>query len=126
MGRLGTGESTSWETVQDIARSLPEAVEGTSYGTPAFFVRKQLFVRFHQSRECVVIGIPIGEREGLMETDPETFFITDHYLKYPWMLVRLATVKPDELRKLVEESWRRSAPPALVDTFKRREQQGKK
>ena len=39
----------TWETVQAIARALPGAVEGMSYGTPAFHVRKKLFVRLHQS-----------------------------------------------------------------------------
>ena len=42
---------------------------------------------------------------------PETFYITDHYLNYPWMLVRLATIDPDDLRDLLEESWRLGTPP---------------
>ena len=107
----------TWETVQLIARALPGAVEGTSYGTPAFHVRKKLFVRLHQSGESVVIRIHMAEREALMRIDPTTFFITDHYLNYPYMLVRLATVRLDDLRKLVEESWRRSAPADLVVAF---------
>ncbi|MFN0124798.1 MAG: MmcQ/YjbR family DNA-binding protein [Blastocatellia bacterium] len=98
----------TWETVRDIAAALSGAVEGTSYGTPAFFVRKKLFARFHQSGECVVILVPIAEREALMQADSGTLYITDHYLNYPYMLVRLATVRQEDLRGLIEESWRRA------------------
>ena len=109
MSRSGEGEM-GWEVVRAIARALPDAVEGTSYGTPAFFVRKKLFVRLHQSGEALVLNMSIEEREALMAKDPETFFITDHYLKYPYVLVRLATVTEEALRQLIQESWRRCAP----------------
>ena len=117
MKRTRKNNPVTWETIREIALALPGAVEGTSYGTPAFYVRKKLFVRFHQSGESVVIKIHMDEREALMKIDPQTFFITDHYLNYPWMLVRLSTVKPDDLRKLIEESWRRSAPAELVAAY---------
>jgi hypothetical protein len=120
MGRKRKTQSTTWETVREIALELPGAVEGRSYGTPAFHVDKKLFVRFHQSGESVVIMIHINEREALIKIDPETFYITNHYLNYPAMLVRLSTVRPDDLRKLVTESWRRSAPAELVAAYDER------
>ena len=116
MGRKRKTPAT-WETVREIALALPGAVEGSSYGTPAFHVAKKLFVRFHQSGESVVIMIHINERDALMKIDPETYYITDHYLNYPAMLVRLSTVQPDDLRKLITESWRRSAPAKLVAAY---------
>jgi hypothetical protein len=117
MKRKRKTQPVTWESVREIALALPEAVEGTSYGTPAFHVNKKLFVRFHQSGESVVIMIHINERDALMKIDPETFYITNHYLNYPAMLVRLSTVQPDDLRKLITESWRRSAPAKLVDAY---------
>ena len=89
-------------------------MEGTSYGTSAFHVRKKLFVRLHQSGQSIVIMIDLVEREALVELDPETCFITEHYLNYPAMLVRLATVRPKALRELIEDSWRSRAPASLV------------
>ena len=62
----------------------------------------------------------VNEREALMKIDPETFYITNHYLNYPAMLVRLSTVQPDDLRKLITESWRRSAPAKLVAAYDKR------
>jgi hypothetical protein len=117
MKRARKARPMTWAAVQEIARALPGAVEGTSYGTPAFHVRKKLFVRLHQSRESIVIMIDMDEREALMRINPETFFITDHYLDYPAMLVRLATVRPRELRECIEESWRRSAPADLITAY---------
>ena len=92
-------------------------MEGTSYGTPAFHVRKKLFVRLHQSGESIVIMIDPAERKALMTLDPETCFITDHYLNDPSMLVRLATVRPRALRELIEDSWRSCAPASLVAEY---------
>ena len=117
MKRTRPAKPATWETVQEIARALPGAVEGTSYGTPAFHVRQKLFVRLHQSGESIVIMIDLAEREALMELDPETCFITDHYLNDPAMLVRLATVRPQALRELIEDSWRSRAPANLVAEY---------
>src|SRR4030095_14405799 len=120
MRRKRKTQPATWETVRKIALALPEAVEGTSYGTPSLHVRKKLFVICHQSGESVVIMIHMNEREALMKIDPETFYITDHYLNYPAMLVRLSTVQPDDLRKLITESWQRSAPAKLVAPYDKR------
>jgi len=117
MKRARKTETISWETVREIALALPESEESTSYGTPAFKVRGKLFVRFHQSGESVVIKIQIEEREALMKLKPETFYITDHYACWPYMLVRLSTVERDELCQMIEESWRRTAPRKLIEAY---------
>src|SRR5262245_44868088 len=88
----------TFATVRELALALPEAKEGTSYGTPAFFVRSKLFARKHQSGDVLVIKIDLGERARRMAADPTTFFITDHYRNYPMMLVRLSSAYEDDLR----------------------------
>ncbi len=45
---------------------------------------------------------------------PDRFYLTDHYLDHPWILVRLAKVKPEELRPLLEHAWRMRAPARLL------------
>ncbi len=54
------------------------------------------------------------ERDFLLESDPAAFFVTDHYRGYPIVLVRLAAVRPEQLRGLVVDAWRRLAPRRLV------------
>ena len=110
-------EPGTWETVRQLALALPAAEEGPSYGTPADKVGGKLFARMHQDGVSLVIKADFEEREILMEADPETFYITDHYLNYPWMLVRLSTVRIDQLRDLLRQSWRSAAPRRLVAQF---------
>lgn len=110
-------EPVTYETVRQIALTLPGAEEGTSYGTPACKVKGKLFARLHQDGESLVVGVDFEEREVLMAAAPEKFYITDHYLNYPWMLVRLSAVRRDEIRDLLIQSWRRVAPTRLVTAF---------
>jgi hypothetical protein len=111
-------KSPAFETVCELARTLPGAEESTSYGTPAFKVRGKLFARFHQDGESLVVSVDFDEREEMMNADPEKFYITDHYRNYPWILVRLSKVRPDELRDLLLGSWRRAAPKQMVASLR--------
>jgi hypothetical protein len=99
----------TFDTVREIARELPGAVESTSYGTPAFKVGKCLFARQHDERDLLVVKIDPAQRSMRMKVDPETFFITDHYLNYPYMLVRFSKVRRDDLRELLEGAWEQCA-----------------
>jgi hypothetical protein len=109
--------SLTWETVRRLALALPQAEEGTSYGTPAFRVRGKLFVRLHQCGDSIVIKLDRKERTMRMEADPKAFYITDHYLSSSWMLVRLSAIRRGDLREVLVGSWRRSAPPRLVAAY---------
>jgi hypothetical protein len=112
--RPSKSERVTFEKVRMIALAMPHVEEGTSYGTPGFKVRGKLFVRLHQDGESLVVKIDPGERTMRMKVDPETFYITDHYLNYPWILVRISSVELEDLRELLEEAWRLSAPKRLV------------
>jgi hypothetical protein len=117
MNRRSKAGPLTWETVRKLALALPEVEEGTSYGTAGFRVRGKLFARLHQSGDSVVVRIDRDERAMRMRADPEAFYITDHYVGYPWMLVRLAAVRRADLRDLLEEAWRLSAPQRLVVAY---------
>src|ERR1041385_1958411 len=91
----------TFDTVREIAQDLPGAEESTSYGTPAFKVKGKLFARFHQGGEALVVSVDFDQREEMMRASPDKFYITDHYLKYPWVLVRMLSVTHDELRDLL-------------------------
>ena len=40
-------------------------------------------------------------RDHLLQADPQTFFITDHYLGYPTVLARLDRLSAADLKKLL-------------------------
>jgi hypothetical protein len=91
----------TYDTVRRAALTLPNVKESTSYGTPALKVGGNLFVRLHQDRDKIVLKMPFDRREELMAGDAETYFITDHYRDYPWILVSLSKVHPDALPDLL-------------------------
>ncbi|MGA8675631.1 MAG: MmcQ/YjbR family DNA-binding protein [Candidatus Acidiferrales bacterium] len=100
----------TFETVRQISLSLDHVEEGTSYGTPAFKVRNALFVRLHQDLEStIVVRTDFEQREELLAADPETYYITDHYRNYEWVLVRLTRVRPEALRDLLRMAHRLAA-----------------
>ena|ERR1022692_1920672 len=98
--------AVKFEEVRRIALSLQNTEEGTSYGTPAFKVGGKLIARLREDEDSLVVGTTFEEREEMMAADPETYYITDHYLKYPWVLVRLSRVQSDALRDLLGRAWR--------------------
>jgi hypothetical protein len=104
----------AWEDVRRIALAFPGVVEGTSYGTPAFRVGKTLLTRLKEDGQSIVVKINMDERELLMEADPKTFFITEHYRAYPAMLVNLASAHAEDLHRLFEQSWRAAAPKKVL------------
>ncbi|HUJ19962.1 MAG TPA: MmcQ/YjbR family DNA-binding protein [Bryobacteraceae bacterium] len=101
--------AVTFEAVRNIALSLDKAEEGTSYGTPAFKVSGKLFARLREDNDSLVLRVDFDEREELMKADPDTYYITDHYLHYPWILVRLSRVHPDAMPGLLRMAWRRAA-----------------
>jgi hypothetical protein len=66
------------------------------------------------NEEFVIVRIDYQRRETLLESNPEAFFVTPHYRNYPGVIVRLSTVDPSELRKLLADSWRLVAPKRVV------------
>jgi hypothetical protein len=91
----------TYDTVRRFALALPNVEEGTAYGTPALKVNGKLFVRLHQDLDKIVLKMSFERREEMMAADPETYFITDHYRDYPWILVSLASIQADALPELL-------------------------
>jgi hypothetical protein len=115
--RRSSSRTVTWETVRAIALAFPGTQESTSYGTPAFKVAGKLFVRLREEGDTVVVRIDEADRAMRMQADPNAFFITDHYVPYPWLLVRLSAVSRDDLADLLEESWRLRAPKRLLAAY---------
>ncbi len=104
--------SVTYDTVRGLALDLPNVQEGTSYGTPALKVSGELFVRLHQDLDKIVLKMPFDRREEMMAADPTTYFITDHYTDYPWILVSLERVQVEALPDLLRIAYRAATRPA--------------
>ena len=98
----------TFEDARKMALSLQGVEESTSYGTAAFKVRAQLIARLKEDGESLVVGTTFEEREEMIAAEPETYYITPHYLNYPWVLVRLRKVHRDAMRDLLKGAVRRA------------------
>ena len=97
------------DKVRQLALAMPSVHERLCYGTPAFYAKRKLFARLLADGDSVVVKIDYADRDRRMEADPSTFFITDHYLNHPMMIVRLSSVDVADLRELLGDAWNHAA-----------------
>jgi hypothetical protein len=57
------------------------------------------------------------EQAALVAAAPETFGIPAYVGRHGWVSIQLAAVDPTELRELVVEAWRQTAPRRLVTAY---------
>jgi hypothetical protein len=97
--------SNSFKPVESIGRTLPDVELTTAWGQPALKVRGRIFavMASHKSAEpnTLVVMMDFADRDALLEDDPDTYYLKEHYLDYPCVLVRLSRVHPDALHDLV-------------------------
>lgn len=89
---------------------LPTVSEGRSYGRPSFLLNGRFFARLRDDDTVLVLRLgAIGDREALIQLDPRTFFFTEHYRRYPAVLIRLAEAPRSLFADVVAEAWRQVA-----------------
>ena len=103
--------------VRGFALALPEATEQETWGTPTFRVRKKIFVMFAEGQHEAWVKSTRDEQQALTSMDPDTFFVPPYVGPNGWVGVRFATVDRDEMRELITEAWRMTAPKRLVRVF---------
>jgi hypothetical protein len=96
----------------DVVMSFPETVEAISYGKmPVYKAFGTFFTRLRAEDDSIVLWIgDFEQRDMLLEADPDTFHITDHYRSQPWVLARLKRVDARTLRGYLTQHWRKKAP----------------
>jgi len=96
---------SNFESVRALASDFPDLQESTMYGSPALKLGKRLVacVAIHRSAEpeSLVVRTDFDQRAALIAEGPETFYVTDHYVRHPVVLVRLSRLERDQLRELL-------------------------
>ena len=96
---------TTFKAVESIGRTMPDVEVTTTYGQPALKVLGKMFVCIASNKSAepntLVVMMDFADRDALIEDDPGTYYLKDHYLNYPCVLVRLSRIRPDALRDLV-------------------------
>jgi hypothetical protein len=103
------GRPVTFDTVREIGLALPGAEDGTTYGTPALKVGGRMFacIASNPSAEpdSLVVYVHPDQRDDLIREEPTVFYLKDHYVNYPVVLVRLRRVHRDALKDLLLGSW---------------------
>jgi len=108
----------TWDDVVEIGSRFPGVEVATSFGTPALRVRGTGICRLRSGPDALVLRvIDMGEREALLQGQPDVFFSTPHYDGHPYVLVRLEAVDPRELAELLEDAWRLRASKRVVAEY---------
>jgi hypothetical protein len=98
-------KGVSFEIVRKVGLEFSGVEESTMYGAPALKVRRKLLacIPSHRSAEAgsLVVCVDFADRAALLAEAPEVYYITEHYIGYPSVLVRLSRVTPDVLRDLL-------------------------
>ena len=100
----------NFDTVRKVGLALPGVEESTSYGVASLKLHGQLLAcpAINKSAEpgSLVIRIDFDRRSELLEGDPAAYYVTDHYVNYPCVLVRMSRINADVLRDLLLMSWK--------------------
>jgi len=95
----------NFDTVRKIGLALPGVEESTAYGSPALKFHGKLLacVPVNRSAEpdSLAVRVHFEDRAELLAAAPDVYYVTDHYLSYNAVLVRLSRVTPDVLRDLL-------------------------
>lgn len=98
-------KTITFDTVRQIGLAFPGVEESTAYGSPALKVKGKLLacIPAHRSAEpgSLAVCVDFNDRAELLTCAPHTYYVTNHYVPYEFVLVRLSKVKPDALRDLL-------------------------
>ena len=117
--RSMSSEQETLERLRAICLAFPEAVEAGGVGNPSFKVRDRIFAMRHSlhgvGRWSLWVKAPPGAQDVLVGAARERFFVPPYVGRHGWVGAYLDVAQDwDELRDLIEDSYRITAPKRLL------------
>jgi hypothetical protein len=111
--------AVSYEQVRDWVLALPGGAEVmvAEWGHPTLRVGDKMFASGAPDSPTVTVKASKEEQAELIAADPETYSIAPYVGRFGWVQVQLSRADADELRALVVDAWRRTAPKKLVKSY---------
>jgi hypothetical protein len=107
---------TDADAVRRVGLALPRVEEREVRGSWKLKIKQIVFVAFSRDERDIGFGFPKAEREGLVASDPATFYLPGAAdMRYQWVCARLDRLDEEEMRELVIEAWRMCTPRMLHD-----------
>ncbi|MEU3646246.1 MmcQ/YjbR family DNA-binding protein [Lentzea sp. NPDC034063] len=93
---------------------LPEVQRSSGQQYDSFRVRGKLFGYYWPRTQTVGLKQTLSEQLALVAERPDVFEVQFTAGGFGWVVVYLEGIEADEMRELVFEAWRLSAPEELV------------
>src|SRR6185312_11364932 len=102
--------NVDFNTVRKIGLALPEVEEATTRGVPSLKVRGKLLACMPSNKSAepgsLMVRVDIGDRAHLLEEASEIYYVTDHYVGYGAVLVRLSRIEEGVLFDLLRMAYK--------------------
>ncbi|MDZ7627577.1 MAG: MmcQ/YjbR family DNA-binding protein [Parvularculaceae bacterium] len=97
-----------------LALEFPGVTEAISWGQPCLKAHGKLWFFWSPSENAPVFKVSFEERDILVESDPETFFFTDHYKNHQLVLARPERIDRAWIEANLVRVWRDMAPKRVL------------
>ena len=99
-----------FDVVRRAVAGLAGVEESTSYGGPAWKVKKKLLCCQATNKQAepgsLVVRLDFETRDALIAEAPDIYYVKPHYVDYECVLVRLTAIDEDALRDLLRGAWK--------------------
>jgi hypothetical protein len=111
--------AVTYEQVRDWVLALPGGSEVMveSWGHPTLRVGDKMIAGGGPDAPTLSVKATKEDQAELVAGDPDTYAVAAYVGRFGWVRVTLANADPGELRQIVVEAWRRTAPKKLVREY---------
>lgn len=109
----------SYEQVRDWVLALPgtREVMVESWGHPTLRVGDKMIASGVPDSPTMTVKASKEDQAELIAAAPETYSVAEYVGRHGWVRVALEAADEDELRRIVEDAWRSTAPKKLVREY---------
>ena len=100
----------TFATVRTLGLRLSGVEESTMYGTPALKLKGRMLACIASNKSAepktLVVRTTFDQRDLLIAEQPDTYYVKEHYVTFPVVLVRLPRVNAEAMRDLLGAAYR--------------------
>jgi hypothetical protein len=102
--------AVDYATVRELALGLPGVVDSSTLRGIAFKVHGKLLackaINRSAEPETLMVRVGAADRDRLIAAEPDSYYVTAHYLINESVLVRLASVDRQGLQAVLQLGWK--------------------
>lgn len=102
------------DRVVRLASGLPGVEQAPYFGGRALKVGGKAFAYECRYPGVLAVYCAVEMKPVLIEASPELYFDTDHFSRWPAILVRMEAIDEETLANRLEAAWRDRAPKRLL------------